>query len=721
MTALASAITLSLAAIASLVALWLTWRRLHGADPPRRLVLVVLRALALACLLVMVLNPIAQRSFATRSSPRLVVLADRSASMALPDGPGGVSRFEWVRTALQRSSPIGDALAQAETRCLAFADTTGEARLPLAGDPEGSATNVDAALRSAMQASPAGLPDGVLLLTDGAANRGPEREATLAWLARTRVPVTCVGVGSTERPPDVRIARVEAPKVVKANTACTVSVVIATHGLGRSTARLTLSGEGLPTDGRTVDLVSGKGASAEFTLRPGRPGVYRCRVTVAPVPGEWTRANNDRTFFLRVTPGETKLLLVAGRPSTELKFILRALESLTDVRVTCVVRKSGEGFAPVGSPSAGRRLPSSRELNANDAVILQDVPASALTGPELSALVAFVAERGGGLGVLGGADGFGGYASTSLAPALGIRVGSPAAYSSVPVKATKSGDASALPPVADIERDEDFPGWPAMPLLDGLNPVESVRPGASVLLRTEQGAPLVTVQRYGRGRALCLLTGGTHRWVLSRDATEASRKGHGAFWRIIAAWLTTPPNRTPVALETDRDVYEVGQTARLVAQVTDEGFRPLSSARVVVACEGGGIREVSLTETAGSPGRYEGGLPLTAPGAVGLTATATLRGARIGADSREVAVEPSHLELTEPAQDAAFLRALADASGGAYLPADQAARVAQVLNLTPRERRTTLHLAWARSAWALAALVLVLAFDWLLRRWWGLG
>jgi ribosomal protein L18E len=231
------------------------------------------------------------------------------------------------------------------------------------------------------------------------------------------------------------------------------------------------------------------------------------------------------------------------------------------------------------------------------------------------------------------------------------------------------------------------------------------------------------VQRYGQGRTLCLLTGGTHRWVLSRDATEASRRGHGAFWRVIAAWLTTPPNRTPVALETDRDVYEVGETARVVVQVSDVGFQPVSSARVTVVARTAGAapREIALAETAGSPGRYEGGLPLTASGSCKLTAAATLRGASLGTDAREIAVEPPRLELADPAQDVAFLRSIADASGGAYLAAEQASRLPELVKLVPHERQTPVHAAWARSAWALVILMLLLGSDWLLRRWWGVG
>ena len=161
-------------------------------------------------------------------------------------------------------------------------------------------------------------------------------------------------------------------------------------------------------------------------------------------------------------------------------------------------------------------------------------------------------QRGGGLALLGGPRSFGpgGYAPTPLAPALGVRIDGGMAYSDVPVKAVSDPETGGLPPLGDIERHPDFPGWPLLPLLDGVNPVAGVRAGASVPLRTDSGRALVTIQRYGGGRTLCLLTGSTSRWVLSRDATDASRRGHGVFWRTLVVWLATPPNRAPVALET---------------------------------------------------------------------------------------------------------------------------------------------------------------------------
>jgi uncharacterized membrane protein len=716
-------VVLGLVAAASAVTLALTWRRLGPASTPSKVVLVALRLAALGCLALAILNPTVTRTRTERRLPRVVLLADASASMGRRDAPGGLSRAEWVNRQVAAQGAVGRALASAETQGLRFAERPSAWRLGEGLDPRGSATDLEAALRAAARAFPDGRPDAVVLLSDGAANAGRDREATLAWLAGLRMPVHCVGVGSATPPADVWLSRVEAPGVVKAGRSCAVVVGVSSRGLDGKTTSVSLSGPTGTLQPAPVTLSAGRLQSSTFTLRPERPGTYRCTAALRNTAGEWTRANNRRTFLLRVVPGEVKLLVVAGRPSLELKLLRRALVSLGDVKVTWLIRKAGGGFAAPEGPAASGGLPSGRELQAYEAVMLQDLPASALGAATAQALLSFVAERGGSLAMLGGADGFGtgGWGAGPLAPALGVQVAAAATYAGVPVKAVPDPDATA--PVDDITRAAGFPGWGWMPLLDGLNPSAVVRPGAAIQLRAESGQPLLVVQRYGAGRTLCLLTGGTHRWALSRDATDASRRGHAAFWQTLAVWLTTPLGRTPVSLQTDREVYEVGQTARLIAQVTDQGFRPLSGARVVVTASGPAKsrQEVHLAESPDAPGRYEGGLALVQPGARNLTAVASLRGREVGRDACGIEVQAPLAELADPAQDVEMLRALADASGGAYLPAERVADLASGLPLAPRSEQRRLAVAWARTGSLFALMVLLMGAEWLLRRWRGVG
>ncbi len=717
---------IGLGGAAGLAGLVATWRRLAGVPAARRVTLVGLRALALVCLLIFLANPTVERRQHVEDRPRVAVLVDRSASMGVKDAPGGASRIAWAAGLLRPGAPLAAALAKTESVVLLFADNVQPAPLPLSATADGPATDLQAALSAAMPAFAEGAPTAVVAVTDGSVNRGASRDELVALVGRRRVPLYCLGVGGETRPPDAWLARLEAPRSARAGATVTVRVGVGSRGLTGKPAAVALQAEGLGGGEKRTALADGRTQSLEFTLRPARPGLYRGTVRLAALPGEWTPANNSRTFFLRVTPGQSKLLFLAGRPGREFKFIHRVLDSLPDLRVTTLVRESGQGFRPEGSPPASAvRLPAGEGLTAQDAVILSDVSAAAFTAAELERLADFVRTRGGGLGMLGGGDSFGagGFGGSPLAAALGVSLAGGAGYSPLAVKAQPTPDAATLSPTSDIARQDGFPGWAALPFLAGFNPATGVKPGAAVLLQGGPGQPLLVVQRYGLGRTLCWLSDSTFRWVLSKDATPASQKGHAVFWSGLVAWLTTPPNRSPVALETDRDTYESGDAARVIVHVTGAGFQGLSGADVTVEVAGdrGLTTRLRPTEVRGAPGRYESGFLTGAPGRYTLKARAALRGQELGSDTRQVAVEPPERELADPAQNVALLKALADASGGTYLPADRATDIERLIRLKPAERIVLTQHPWARSPLGLLAFLCLAGLDWLLRRWWGLG
>jgi uncharacterized membrane protein len=726
MASLHTTLAILVACLLGGASLVLTWRRLDPMAPNRRALLLALRGCAFGCLMLMLADPVSTWTEPGKAEPRAAVLIDRSASMGMKDAPGGKTRLDWALDSLRPGGPVEAVVSNAEASRWLFADTTAPARKLGAAEASGQATDIGSALTAALGHASAEPPDAVLLISDGAANRGLSGDALAVWAERRRVPVYCVGVGGQAQPPDAWVGSVDAPREVRAGQAATVTATLGARGFEEQRVGVGLDVRGVASQQREVVLAPGARPRVEFSIRPPEPGLYHCELRLGAVPGEWTEANNSRSFFLRVVPGVSRLLLVAGRPSREFKFVRRALDNAPDLRVTYLVRQSGQSFWQIGDqPQKGRRLPASEALDEYDAVVLCDVPSAAFSAGEVQRLVEFVRTRGGGLGMVGGWDsyGAGGYGASALAPALGVRVSGPSDFSAVPVKAQTTSLGSSTAPIEDIERHEDFPGWSALPLVAGSNEVSAAKPGASSLLVTQSGQPLLVIQRYARGRTLCWMGAGTHRWVLSKDATVASREGHAVFWTGIATWLTTPPNRAPVALQTDRDVYESGDTARVIVQVSDRGFRPASGAKVVVQVTGpkGESRQVTLAEVAGAAGRYEAGLTVAQPGTYGLEARAAVGGAELGRAKLQIVAEAPRRELADPAQNVGLLKAVADASGGAYLAAEDVARLPQVVRLVPRAEAVSRQRHWARSAFGLLGFLALAGVDWFLRRWWGVG
>src|SRR5690606_29287358 len=125
----------------------------------------------------------------------------------------------------------------------------------------------------------------------------------------------------------------------------------------------------------------------------------------------------------------------------------------------------------------------------------------------------FVAERGGGLVMLGGRRSFaeGGYGGTALGEVLPVELDAARAGATdeyfVPLRAspTPAGLGHAVTQLAaDPTASADV--WRTLPALSSVNAVRRVKPGATLLLSGEDTSSgtrhvMLATQRYGRGLA----------------------------------------------------------------------------------------------------------------------------------------------------------------------------------------------------------------------------
>ncbi|MFQ6098867.1 MAG: hypothetical protein ACE5O2_14150, partial [Armatimonadota bacterium] len=345
-----------------------------------------------------------------------------------------------------------------------------------------------------------------------------------------------------------------------------------------------------------------------------------------------------------------------------------------------------------------------------------------------------------GLGVLGGprAFGVGGYAQTPLAAVLplsmgrldgyrpaGFRVRRPVGAIGHPVLDVS---ATAIQVEAPASYKEDGPiEWPRLPYLSGINETRGPKPGAQVLLQAvtpgRPAAPLAAVQRVGAGKAFCLASDSTWRWVLSDVSDEESARAHGVFWRRVFLWLATRSNDRAVRLAVDRQVCPVGQPIRIVADVSGSDFGPIADAEVVakVRLPSGSERELSLPLVSGATGRYEAALRPQEPGDYLVTATATRRGRRLGEARLQFAAQTEATEFRRPVLNRRLLEDLAACTGGAFIPPDDVGRLPALGRLKPRTVQTFSLSHWTRTWAFLAVAILVAGVDWGRRRRWGAG
>ena len=707
------------------------WRSAAGLAPGRRLVLVGLRALAWTLLIFCLLRPVALAPPTRASDAIVAILVDASRSMTLADA-APTTRFEAAR---QTAGAVAAALEPAyAVETLALGDTL--APFGERTTPEGKRSDLRAAI-AAVRDRHAGRPlAAVVLVSDGVDT------SASASVEHRLPPVFTLGVGAPEAPPDREVMAVDVGDAVLTDSVVELSATIAARGFRGDPVEVRVVENGRAVHVRRVrPPADGTPQTERFRVSPSldAPSVYD--VEIAAAPGELTPANNRRSVLVRPPGRARQLLLVEGAPGYEHSFIKRAWEQDRGLEVDALVRKGrddkgGETYyvqAPRGRAAGlAGGFPTTREtLFRYDGIVLANVGADLLGATQLELVRDFVAERGGGLLMLGARTlEPTGLAATPLEELMPVaatdRVGRSAPSSSTALAIAGVGltPDGLHHPVMQLgttpadARDQ----WAVVPPLGSTTALGTGRPGATVLAVTTGAGgaprPLVAVQRYGYGRTMVFAGEASWRW---RMRLPSSNHTFETFWRQAGRWLVASAPE-PVAIGVPP--VSLGETVALTVDVRDASFHPVPDASVrLQVTRGGKTTELVASPDAGRPGRFTARVPSDAPGLVRVDAEARRAGTLVGSSREWTLVGGVDREWADPRRNDGVLDRLGRETGGRLvaareidrLPTLVAAAQAAAAASAPPETRELWH-----SPWILLSLLAALGGEWILRRRWGL-
>lgn len=722
---------LLLAVAASAAVAWYAYRRALLSSR-QQLALSSLRFAALAWLIVCLMHPVAAAR-PNRSDAILPVLIDASRSMGLPGADGLPRMDEARRLAGQLSQPSPTSLFRRDF--LAFGDSVTSADIAHLTASE-THTRIGDALRSVRERYRGQPVAGIILLSDGADNGDPDLERA----AEGGPPVFAVGIGPRSSPRDREVLGVTTADTVLDAASADVTATAVAHGYGTAPIELRLLENGRPIDVRSVAPTSdGAPISAVFTVSPprDRPTVYT--VEIPPSRDELSVDNNARSALMPAARPPLRVLLVQGAPGFEHAFLRRAWTADSAIQLDSVARKGKDDrgvdtFYVQASASRSEALlggfPATRQsLFAYDVIVLANVDADELTATQMESLRAFVAERGGGLLVLG-ARGFqrqgmrGTPLETVLPLDLGDRATDAVPASNAPtamnrVTLTAAGDAHPVMQIGDSP-DDTHKRWAAVPSLAAVSPLGAARPGSSVLAVTAGpggvGRALIAVQRVGEGRSMVFTGEASWRWRMMLPTGDHS---YDRFWRQTVRWLgqSAPP---PVHLALPQSA-PAGQVAIDLA-ARDAAFVLQKDAVVDVriVAPNGATMSVRAEGLPDQPGHFRATLRASDTGLYRVAAEARRGSSTLGSDAGSLLVGAVDPEFTDPRVDLATLSRIARASGGAVIaPRDLPSLVERLRAAGPATTRLERQDLWSRP-WSFATLFALLAAEWLLRRRWGL-
>jgi hypothetical protein len=396
------------------------------------------------------------------------------------------------------------------------------------------------------------------------------------------------------------------------------------------------------------------------------------------------------------------------------------------INATFIATRAGPELARNSSEYIARFPEKRDEAFKYDLVILGDVDAAFFTGDEFLRIEELVRERGGSLLMLCGSRfSPASYAGTPVENMLPVRFEPDAEWEDVddnvyPVLTAEGR--SSLVMTLEMDQEENDSIWSRVAPLDRIPPLLAPRPGATVLAELSDTRsrvapyPLVAWQRYGTGK--CMLMGTDRMWLLRFKTGD---KYHWRVWSQCIQFLTLSRlmgEHRRIRLETDRTTYPVGGQAHLYAHLLDDRFEPITQPGFEVVLiapdnEGAGAQSVTLRPDAGTPGLYEGYFSPMRPGRYRVEANAGDRELSNSAEFQVADVEP---EMANTDMQLGQLRRIADLSGGRCLGMVQVQELPSLLNREPYTTTVRTEVPLWDNKWIMSLLVLLMGFEWIVRR-----
>lgn len=698
---------------AAALAYWLYRRTTPRISQSRRVILGLLRFLALFLVLLLLFDPILRLIDREEQRPVVAVLVDDSQSLLL------TSSTDSTRESVQsRLSDLLDrlpsAVRDAELRFYGFSESLSNVRG--AGFQQdsflfaGNRTNIAGALEEVREELRDEHLSAALLVSDGRYNTGRN---PLYTAERFPVPIYTAVLGDTARHRDVQVRRVVTNDIAYIDTELPVQVGLRTEDMGGEDAVVSIARGGDVLSSQNITLPDGSSeVTIDLSVTPNEEGLHRYTVSVSRLAGEVTHRNNQEAVTVRVLRSRRSILLIGGAPGPDVSAVRQELSSGPTFDVTSYVLRSAGSFYEGTLPA---------DLTDFDLVVLVGYPSVAATDDITNRIIA-AAEDGTPLFLL-------------LTQGTAIDALTDGLSDVLPVSAerVRSGfiEAIAVPtaeglshPIFNIP-ESDADSWRRLPPLYYSQTRWQSSPDASILARTavrgvDLDDPLLVIRRRSQNRTAALLGAGMWRWRnVPEDLTDVEHLWPSLFSNVVE-WLTAREDDRPVRVEPTRDLFGGGENVELAGQVYDESLNPISDATVEVQIRAPDGTVSPYVMNAIGNGRYTldaGSLP---EGTYSYEASATEEELELGGDEGSFAVGGLTLEFKETSADATLMRQIAQRSGGIFLEDGSVDPFGSTLNasgaLAPVTVEEASELELRRQYVFLALIVVLLSIEWFIRK-----
>ena len=692
-------------------AVWSYRTTLPPVSTARRRSLIALRTGGITLLLLALFEMVLSSSSVNPEQPRVLLALDNSESMTL--GGLDTSRIEEARRLARMlfDSELGEDILP-----ITFSDSARSFTIPgldSAARATGPETNMNLPFDMTADSLRYSNIRGVVLLTDGRYNAGqnPGYDAEKLGL-----PVFTVGIGDSTEPRDLAAGQLFTNEIAYLDTEQPVQIRARSSGYESGAATIVLRDDNGVVASEQIRLLPGVNEYiANFSWSPRTEGTARLTASIEGDGDELTLKNNRRTTLVKVRSNKRRYVIIAGSPNPDFAFLRRHLSTDSEIEVVTYVQRDGASFLE------GSLTPQS--FKDAETVLLVDYPTKESKNQTVDLIAESIRNRNLPLMVVLGA-GTDFEKLRRMENLLPVKIGSARRNETqVFTEITPAGKENP------ITRMSDSAAWSTLPPVFRNETQFTARPESEVLAtirigNTRLDEPLLISRKAGKNRSLFFAGYGLWRWELIGEGTaEASGRETvpvlGTFTGNALRWLGVREEEEQVRIRSSKEVYNLGETVRILGQVYDESYQPVNNAEVNVTVVSGD-RSYELTLAPAGNGRYEG-VPGTLPaGDYQFTGTATAGDKEIGSDAGRFVVDEVGIEFIQSSMNPALLRSLAERTGGTFYTVDRAGTLAEDIlahsGFVPRSIEVEEEYSLRESIWFLIAALALFAGEWFLRK-----
>ncbi|EDQ34110.1 putative membrane protein [Hoeflea phototrophica DFL-43] len=594
-----------LALAAALLVGWALFRRMRGA---------LLRALALAALVLALANPVANFEEREPVTSIVAIVVDRS--------PSQMSMDRTART---------DAALKALTERLARYPSFETRIIEAVTDPDAQSpsTQLFEALASGIRDVPSSRLAGAVMITDGQIHDVPGSLGALGLDA----PLHGLIVGD-ENEIDRRVDVVRSPRFGIVGEDQEIVYRVSDDGASEGSVPVAVT---VRVNGEEIAVeTANTGEDSSFYLDLPRGGENIVELSVDVIDDEVTPANNRAVVLIEGIRENLRVLLVSGEPHAgerAWRNLLKSDAAVDLVHFTILRPPEKQDGTPISELSLiafPTRELFVEKIDEFDLIIFDRYQNRGVLPVLYYDYIARYVEEGGALLVAAGPElaGIESIAETPLAPALpALPTGDVTLSGFYP---RLSDDGRRHPVTRDLPGGGiEPPGWGRWFRTVGVRDTigDEVMQGAD-------GQPLLVLNRFGDGRVAMLLS--DHGWLWARGFEGGGP--HVALYRRIAHWLMQEPSLEEEAVR----ATALGRTLRIERQTMSETTGPAT-----VKLPSGEVRDVQLQPT--EEGLFTAELALDEPGLVEVTSGELTALAHVGAvDAPEFRATVSTTSVLDP-------------------------------------------------------------------------